>query len=327
MQDHAQIPLASRKPRLGWSHALALGVLGVAAFGLWVYFSELRYQGRTLKYWTAQLKQGDQRHYALARQALQHFDARATQPLIDIIEYQNPPWKVSLLARFPATYRYLNFISSQDRAYAAAALGELGSAASAAIPVLEQFARSVDAHYAPSVEAALMKIKGIPLQPLIDSLADLDAKDWQARAHTVAEFGTNAAPAASILCRALASTNQNHRANAAYAIGFIRAGSAHCVPALIASAQVGGMDSLNSLWALGQFESEARSAIPLLRNKLNDADPMVRQSALGSLKRVLPPEELKTLLPALRASADDPDPNLRGAAKHMLADLKAAGVK
>lgn len=274
--------------------------------------------GRTLGYWTIQLKQGDQRNKALAREALRHFGSRATGKLVDIVEGENPPWKVSALNLFPWAYPLLGFISSQDRAYAAAALGELGSEASSAIPVLERYALSVDAHYAPSVTAALMKIRGEPLKPLIDSLADFGTKDWGAKAHTAAEFGTNAAMAAPFLCRALLATNYNHRQTAAYAIGFIHSEPSICVPALIEAAKSGGTDSLNALWALGEFEAEARAAIPLLRGKAGDANPMVRQSALGSLKRILPHSELKSLLPDLRASASDPDPNLSGAAKHML---------
>jgi len=45
------------------------------------------------------------------------------------------------------------------------------------------------------------------------------------------------------------------------------------------------------------------------------------------LKRILPPEQQASLLPALEAGANDPDPNLSEAAKHMLREMRAAGVK
>ena len=65
----------------------------------------------------------------------------------------------------------------------------------------------------------------------------------------------------------------------------------------------------------------------MLNQKLNNPDAMVLQAAVGSLKRIIPLEEQASLIPILEEAAGDRDPNLSGAAKHMLRELKAAGVK
>jgi HEAT repeat protein len=81
------------------------------------------------------------------------------------------------------------------------------------------------------------------------------------------------------------------------------------------------MNNLNRIWALGEFESEASLAIPILRQHLNDSEPMIRQSALGSLRRILPPRQLKTLVPVLVQNARDSDPNLSVVARSLLLEI------
>jgi HEAT repeat protein len=258
---------------------------------------------------------------------LQHFGARAVQPLIDVLERQDPAWKAKLITRWPPLYRFLHMTWPQDRAYAAAALGELGPIATNAIPALKRVPSSQPGNDA-MVTAALMKIKGEPLAPTINSLKNFTAQHWVNIALEVAEFGSNATPALPLLCNAFKNSPSTvpHWA-AAYAIGHIRADPSLCVPALIESVKAGGMDYHNSIWALGEFENDAQAAIPLLYQKTKDRDPMVRQSALGSLKRILPADQQANLVPLLKANLNDPDPNLRGAAKHMLRQLAAAGIK
>jgi HEAT repeat protein len=307
---------------------VAIGALLLALTLFCVFFrTGLRYQGQRLEYWVVQLKQGDKRNKALARDALQSFGSRAVQPLIDVVQHEDPDWKVSLIRRFPVLYRFLPATWPQDRAYAAAALGELGPIATNAIPALERVTASDPGNDA-MVTAALMKIRREPLAPLFDDLTDWTARNWVNDALEVAEFGTNAKPALPVLCSVLTNSAPNApRWAAAYAIGKIRADPSLCVPALIESVKVGGKVNINSIWALGEFEDDARAAIPLLYQEANDPDSMVRQSVLGSLKRILPTEQQTNLVPFLEANLNDPDPNLRGSAKHMLRQLRDAGIK
>jgi HEAT repeat protein len=308
--------------------AAAGALLLFAAVAFASYFSVLRYRGHSLDYWVTKLKQGNQREKSLAREAMQHFGPRAMPSLIEVLERQDPAWKLNLIKRFPPLYRCLRATWPQDRAYAAVALGELGRQATDAIPALERLALTIGPAYEPAVEAALMKIKGEPLTAVIDGLAKFDAPKWSKMALIVAEFGTNARPALPVLCKALNAPSSYEHWAAAYAIGHICSDAALCVPALVENVKTGRRDDyLNSIWALGEFEADARAAIPMLWQKVKDPDAIVQQGALGSLKRILPPEQQASLLPALKASASDPDSNLSGAAKHMLREMRAAGVK
>jgi HEAT repeat protein len=185
-----------------------------------------------------------------------------------------------------------------------------------------------------------MKIRGEPIEGLIRALDDPISEQWVTSARTLAEFGTKAGPAIPALCRAL---NSEKGWAAAYAIGFIHSAPEVAVPALIdalkrvnsmkAVLASGGSDDVarhnmqmafsrpNIIWALGEFEFNAKSAIPILRQNLLDADPMVRQAVLMSLRKILPPQELKTLVPALIQSVNDPDPNLIVTARGMLLEI------
>ncbi len=305
-------------------------LLLVAGIALTYYFSGLRYRGQGLDYWVIQLKQGDQRNKAAAREALHFFGARAVPPLVGMLERQDPVWKVNLVARFPMLYGLglVHMTSRQDRAYAAAALGELGPQATHAIPVLESLGPTLGVSYQPMIDAALMKIKGQSLTRLIQGLADFEVKDWDYRVRTVAEFGAEARSALPMLCKALNEPKAHHW-TAAYAIGFIHSESSLCAcqPSLRMCGLGRVTTRVNSIWALGEFEAEARAAMPILWQKVKDPDAMVRQTALGSLKRILPPEQRASLLPALKANVNDPDPNLSGGARYMLRELRATGVK
>ena len=91
-------------PRRRWLMVAAGVLLLLTVVGLASYFSVLRYHGKSLEYWTVKLQQGDRREKALAVQALHHFGSRAVPPLVDILQRQDPAWKVDLIKRFPPLY-------------------------------------------------------------------------------------------------------------------------------------------------------------------------------------------------------------------------------
>ena len=161
-----------------------------------------------------------------------------------------------------------------------------------------------------------MKIRGEPIEGLIRALDDPISEQWVTTAQTLAEFGTKAGPAIPALCRGL---NSEKGWAASYAIGFIHSAPEVAVPALIDALKRG--NSMNADWALGEFEAQASAAIPILRQHLVDANSMTRQGALISLRKILPPQELKTLVPTLIQSVNDPDPNLQGVARGMLLEI------
>jgi HEAT repeat protein len=263
------------------------------------------YHGQSLGHWTCQLKQGNLQGQAEAREALRTLATNAVPTLVGWLRTAPPQWS----------------------GYAATALGELGPSASNAIPALESIASGPPSPPRnAAVAAALMKIKGEPIDGLIRALDNPDS-GLVGTAQILAEFGTNASPAIPALCRALDS---DKGWAAAYAIGFIHSQPEIAVPALIAAINQedakgernkNSMNNLNRIWALGEFESEASLAIPILRQHLNDSEPMIRQSALGSLRRILPPRQLKTLVPVLVQNARDSDPNLSVVARSLLLEI------
>jgi hypothetical protein len=157
-------------------------------------------------------------------------------------------------------------------------------------------------------------------------------------ARTLADYGPDASEAIPGLCRGL---NSEKSWAAAYAIGSIHCHPEIAVPALIDEIEGRYLEKdkwgllrnsvswVNSIWALGEFEADARPAIPALREYLQDPHPITRETALGSLRKILPPDQVKTLVPALLKNVNDPDPNLRSLARDMLkqiAPIRAIGA-
>jgi len=261
-----------------------------------------RYHGQALGSWIFKLKQGNLQEQAEAREALQAVGKVAVPFLIESFERTNFP--------------------PQCRGYAASALGEIGPPASAAIPALLGLT-------CPASTAALMKIKGEPITGLVRALDEPVSDQWVTTAQTLAEFGTKASPAIPGLCRALHSEKGWA---AAYAIGFIHSQPEIAIPALLDAVKLGSPQTVvNAIWALGAFETDASSAIPILRKFLEVPNPstipMSRQAALLSLHKILPPGEFDTLVPALIQNVNDPDQSVRMVARRMLKEIDPAAAR
>jgi HEAT repeat protein len=255
-------------------------------------------QGHAAGYWAIKLKQGSRDEQTKARVALRTMGKAAVPFFIQALH--EPGWP------------------PQWQACAASALGEIGSPASDAIPALLQMTNRT---FSAAPGAALMKIRGEPIDGLIRSLNGPISDKWVETAQTLAEYGPNASEAIPALCRGLHSEKSWA---AGYAIGYIHSHPEIAVPALIDAIKGGHLG--NSIWALGEFEADARSAIPIIQLHLQDDNPMVRQGCLGSLFKILPPDQVNTLVPVLLKNVNDPDPNLRVVARGMLEqiDPKAA---
>ena len=280
------------------------------------------YQGRTLGQWVTQMKQGNLKEQAAAREALHALGPKAVPYLVASLNNEDlwPQW----------------------RGYAASALGEIGPPASDAIPSLLRMSAltgmSNNTERCPAT-AALMRIRGEPIDGLIQALDGPSSEQRGAAEQTLAEFGTNAASAIPALCRLLGSENgggpPNEPSMAAYAIGYIHSEPEIAVPALMDALKRSGSVSIgneNIVWALGEYEADASAAVPVLRQHLQDADPMARQAVLMSLRKILPPDEAETLVPALLQAMKDPEPNLSGVAQNLLREIdpqaaKKAGIK
>ncbi len=307
---------------------------GILLFVLMLHNREPRYHGHPLTYWTTKLKQGPHKEHAEAQEALRAMGKSAVPSLVHDLERHDSPLKVKLLKkyapRFHYLYRWLPEAAYWKQAAAASALGEIGPSASNAVPALLQLSRTSWPWRFTAV-AALMKVRGEPIDGMISDLDDTNMAQWGETAQIVAEFGTSARPAIPALCRALTS---DKGWAAAYAIEHIHSDPETAVPALMDEIKRGSKATtmINSIRALGGFEDEARPAIPLLRQLLLDDNSIVRQSALISLKNILPPAELKTLVPTLVQWTSDSDPYQRSFAKYILNEIdpeaaKKSGIK
>jgi hypothetical protein len=314
---------------------LALASLAaILVFVLLLHVREPRYHGQTLSYWTVKLKEGTRKEQAGAREALRAMGKSAVPCLIHILEKRDSPLKLKILTKYGQRWHFLYDwfpptspqTSSQSRAYAARALGEIGPPASNAIPALLRLSRTYDSWIVFTPKAALMKIRGEPIEGMIRALDDTSSEHWLEAARTLEEFGTNAKPAIPALCRALSSTNGWA---AAAAIGAIHTEPETAVPALMDEIKRAG--NVNTTWesirALGEFEDESRPAIPLLRPFLLDANPWVRRITLTSLHKILPAAELKTLAPTLVQLTGDPNQLLRWFAQDMLKEIDRETAK
>jgi HEAT repeat protein len=72
---------------------------------------------------------------------------------------------------------------------------------------------------------------------------------------------------------------------------------------------------------LGRFESEAWTAIPLLKSKLTHSDRGVRRQVYEALFRIMSPYEYESLVPFLREELTNSDADLRLTARFYLSRI------
>ena len=313
----------------------------MAAFQLWAFLAQPKYQGAGLTVWMMHLQEESQEERSVAQAALRAMGKSAVPPLTGLLEKQDSAFKHKIIAyapRFPFLYWFIRQDDSAlDRGYAASALGAIGPAASNAIPALLRVCALTNSpvnrtFICPKAKAALIKIRGEPLAPLVGELDQEDAgsTEWGCTARALMEFGTNAEPAVPVFCRALKFPNFRVRNFAAYALGHIHGNAELAVPALTESIRRGV--SQNNAWALGEFGPEAKPAIPILESHLRDSEPAVCVEILRALRRIVPVNEAKTLVPTLVETLKDQSDGVRAEAGNILKEIDPeaaakAGVK
>lgn len=170
----------------------------------------------------------------------------------------------------------------------ATALGRMGPAAQQAIPILTVVTADSIWYARNAAKAALVKIRGESIIPLIDRLEDTsDPIKWYEAAMLVGDFGTNAEPAIPLLISALGNANDLIIGHAAVALGEIHRQPEVCVPALIPLLSSPSVSTRQkSLIALSEFGATATSAVPAIRRCFRDSDPWVRMRAPTILKEI-----------------------------------------
>lgn len=301
-----------------------------------------RYEGHTVSYWLSRLGSSNWGKQVEARRAFRNMGATAVPSLIAELQREESPFQrkfKTYARRVPLLNRFVSptiietgtpqgpAISSLQfhflHQYAVRALGEIGPAASNAIPVLQANAGHISP---PIIRAALMKIRNEPNTPLTFTATNLNASLWWLDVSVAAEFHEESQALVPHLCRALWSGDLNQVEIAAEALGRIHSNPDIVIPALMnAVYRLEGKPANNGgltfcYWALGQFQREATPAVPVLRQCLTNSGSMggIRCSALRSLSQILPPEETRKLLTqALNCS----DLNLKLNAKSLLDDM------
>jgi PBS lyase HEAT-like repeat len=285
-----------------------LVIAGVVTALWWMCrVTEPQYQGRTVSYWARQLSRGNEKERVEAREAVRAMGKSAVPFLAHVVRTDDTWWKASLRnsygARFPILFRWFpppSIPATNERREAAFALGEIGPAASKAIPALEWASIQNDGMEFVA-RAASMKVRGESIGPLLERVKNPGMTGWSAAAALLPEFGTNARAAVPALCGALTSTSEGVNSMAAYALGQIHSEAGVCVPALMENMKRQEAGSRifcfhRSILALGLFEGDAKMAIPLLLQHQKDADVSTRIFVMISLCRILPSEEAKAMV-------------------------------
>jgi len=180
------------------------------------------------------------------------------------------------------------------RSTAAAALGEMGTAALPAIPYLSALTN------VPAAELALIKLKGDSVLPFIARLKDTsNPTQWTRTAHAIATLGADADPAVPLLLSGLHSTNQTMVQQALYAVARLQRRPDLCVPALAAMLECPDPNvRYQSLLALGAFGAEAKPAVPQILRLIQHSTQWqwVQWEATNALTAIDPEAAAKVVL-------------------------------
>lgn len=174
------------------------------------------------------------------------------------------------------------FAENAVHSRAATALGEMGPTAHAAIPALESATRDHYNRVACRAQAALMKIRQEPVEPLISFLSEPKSTNWDAAVLVVKYLGTNAESAVPLLLQALQQAPQ---------IEAVR-------PYV----------KMQVVEALGGVASHSELSVPALMSCIKDINPGIRRRAIDGLCKF--PEAKEQVVPVLLEAMKDEDLNV-----------------
>ena len=281
-------------------HFLFAGGLVMAGVAIWLFVSqrEPAYLGRPISYWVEPWQHHNMESKARVDAAFASMDDRAVEWLVHKLSWKPSSFRASMnkaLRRFDIVWSD----EPDRREIAAMALGAMGDRARSAIPSLENLRtnavqpRAAAAKH--SCSAALILIHGEPIPAAVERmLKDSDPAGFGDMALTLAFLGPAAIQAVPRMSAALDATNSSSiRANAAMALGSIRADPATCVPALAAAlATLDQPLQEQVLSTLSAFGEQARGASPQVVLLLTGPNRWVAARASNTLA-VIDPETAK----------------------------------
>ena len=197
------------------------------------------------------------------------------------------------------------------RAYAAAALEDLGPAAAGAIPEMISALDDRDPGVAASAERALKHLE--TAAPAL--AAALDTKDARLRARIASVLAAQGAPAAAALARNFEKGNKALALESAALLGRLGPAAEKAVPTLARAAA--GRDEEVRTAASSALTAIGSPAGLWLAGALRSASPSSRAGASRVLSEMVPPPA--EAAEALAAALEDPDEKVRGNAARALA--------
>ena len=174
------------------------------------------------------------------------------------------------------------------------ALGEIGPAATSAVPQLSALDNNSYAGVRPAIRVALAKINGNSLQPILDSIRNSDPANQSnvsQAALTVEIIGSNAVSLVPWLIDALGQTNTSIQSKALTALARIRCQPDLYIPTILpllkstnASVRSDAIKAIGSIASGGKPPRPTPELVPCL-NDLNDS---VRATATNVLREADP---------------------------------------
>jgi HEAT repeat protein len=296
---------------------------------------EPTYQGKSLSLWIRGLEVPNNYPTDEQRTALRAMGEPAVTCLIKLLQRHDSAVRRQLLLYAGRSYFFHRYLGTRDfitdyefRSRAARALGEIGPAASAAIPALTTASTSSNAFDRLFASAALIKIRQEPITPLLGILEDSHSTNWRPELLTFMLLGTNAAPVVPLLVSNLQSTNVGTRSVAVYLLGGIAARADISVPALLGCLQDQNPDIRRStIVALSRFKAAKPQIVPVLLTNMQSSDFYRWLSAAQGLQTMLNKDENRTLyVPALIKSLNSADKDIRDTAGEFLKDNDPAAA-
>jgi hypothetical protein len=280
---------------------------------------EPRYKGHTLTYWLAAYREADtgSAPEREAKDAIRQIGTNALPHLVARLRYKRPAWKMKAVGIAmdlpgPLDDWLTSLILEKEDKFAAASEGFeiLGPAAAPAVPDLIELFLDKDTWEV--VQVALMHV-GEPAVPALTAALTNRSNPPRIRAAAADVLG-NVGESNSAVVKLLLPCleDEPHVARfSALALGRLKMEPDIVVPAL-AQAVTGRYLEVRapSIWALGQFGTNATSALPLLTNLLDHPDRRIRDAVTNALENIapgfLPPIPPPTNFPALEGPGADP---------------------
>ena len=260
-------PSASKK-RLGIGLAIVLMVLITVIAGLLWQMKRpaespgLMYQGKPLSAWLDEVWYRDAGVDPEAEKAVQHIGTPAIPYLLTLATTKDSAVKATVSGLLPKKW-FSNYISRSGHNHFSAAFGfaALGPAAKSAVPAL------------------------ISLQD------DKDEDIRKTAARSLGSIGAEAQDAIPGLIKHLSDPNQDVCTASAEALNDIPPKSVEEMPALLGVLSAPPKELFIAICVmdrLGQFQSQAKSAVPAILPYLHNEDISTRESAAKALKQIDP---------------------------------------